>query len=162
MTGAPRTRRWRCCWTGLLSAALCSVVLLSGCSAYKLRGKVIEGEISYVMVLPADDPRFEEGAGLAGVRVRLQNNPERLNKKMIGETVSDSTGEFSLSVSEVGVGFLTYDVGLGARRKGYQSVVHSFRLPPSGQRVLIMLAPGDPGAEWLGDDDLYEQYKQFR
>lgn len=149
-------------WVSLVVVALFSIVFFSGCSAYTLRGRVIAGDISYVMVLPADDPRFEEGAGVAGVRVRLQNNPDRLNRKVIGETVSDSSGEFSVPVSEVGVGFLTFDVGLGARRKGYESVVHFFRLPPSSQRVLIMLAPGDPGAEWRKDDELYQQYKQFR
>jgi len=135
-------------------------LLLGACSSYTLRGKVIEGDVSYVAVVDREDARLE-GDGVAGAVVTLQSDPDKLSREMVGEAVTDGEGNFSIPIRKVGAGFLIYDVGLEARAKGYTGASHVFRLPPGGRRVLVMLEAG-PNALPERDDDPYEQYKRFR
>jgi len=133
-------RRWRL----LLLAALGPLLGLTlvGCgSGYQLRGKVIEGDISFIAVVSPDDPRLD-GPGVAGVSISLLSDPNKLNKETLGETISTGDGSFSIGVDRVGAGFFMYDVGLSADRTGFEHATSQFRLPPGDRRVLIMLRPG--------------------
>lgn len=125
-----------------LRAALCSACafLCASCSTYQLKGKVVEGEISYIAVVEADDPRLT-GPGIHATRIELWNDPTRLNRELIGEVMSDQSGSFSIPVEEIGAGFLMYDVGVKTDRPEYVPAELNFRLPPKEQRILIMLEP---------------------
>jgi len=135
--------------------------LLAGCSPYQLRGKVIAGDISYIAVVDADDPRLE-GPGVSGAALRLQTDPERLNRKTIGTSVSGADGGFTIPVMEVGAGVLIYDIGLRVRHDGYIPVEQFFRMPSSSKRVLVMLQSGKapPDTEPESPEDLLRRFKR--
>ena len=119
------------------------VAFATGCgAAYRLQGKVIPGNISYVTVVHGSDERLDQ-PGLAGVTVRLISEPDKLNREVMGEAVTDSNGKFSIPFEKIGAGMMLYNVGLSARRDGYAPAVSTaFRLPPESRRVLILLVPG--------------------
>lgn len=143
--------------------ALGAAMLLSGCGSYEMQGRVVQGDLSYVQVVDADDPRLSGGTGLTGVSIRLMMDPMRAGRKVLGETVSGASGEFSIPVDKVGAGYLEYDVGLGARRRGFETAESFFRLPPGKKRILVMLSPGTSTEGMFNDEhDLMKEYERFR
>lgn len=146
--------------TGLLCAL--AAALASGCETYQLRGRVATGDATYITLVDADDPRLQTGDAIAGVVLRLQTDPGKLNRAFVGQGVTNGQGEFEIPVDEVGAGFLEYDVGIDARRPGFESAESFFRLPPSGKRVLVVLRPGKPTRGTLDDESLLKQYDDFR
>jgi len=152
-----------CQWAARSIAALGIVIAVfttAGCASYTLKGKVIAGDISYIAVVDANDDRLA-GPGLAGVSVTMETDPGKLNHDQVGDTVSGSNGDFSIPVQKLGAGILIYDVGVEARRKGYEGVSQMFRLPPSSRRVLIMLRVGADALPPKADT-LLEQYDKFK
>lgn len=145
--------------TPLLCAAI--ALVQAGCETYKLRGRVTSGDATYIALVDDNDPRLQTGDAIAGVVLRLQTDPGKLNRKFVGQGLTDGKGEFAIPVDEVGAGFLEYDVAIDARRSGYESTESFFRLPPSDKRVLIVLRPGKPTPGSLDDDSLYNQYERF-
>jgi len=134
--------------------------LLVGCgSGYQVRGKVIQGDISFIAVVAGDDPRLE-GPGIPGVVVTLVSDPNKLNKETLGESISSGDGSFTIGVDRVGAGFFRYDAGMSANRRGYELAVSQFNLPPGDRRVLIMLRPGVSTGQ--ADDDPMSDYEKFR
>lgn len=144
----------------LLLSAVAIPVTGAGCSGYTLRGKVVRGDISYATIVEADDVRFED-AGMSGVRIALQSNPGRLNRERIGETFTDSAGEFAIRVDRFGAGMLNYEVSFEARRKGYEGVRQMFTLPSRKKRIFVMLHPGEDvlGPEEESLDDEFERFR---
>ncbi len=120
------------------------VVLLVGCSPYRLRGTVVEGPVSRVEVVGKGDPRLrgERFPPVVGAAVAVVIDPERLSAKPKGATTSDTAGHFALQVDEFGAGSLQYDVGVTAGKAGYETARDTFSLPGRDRRVLIMLKPG--------------------
>ncbi|RMD66106.1 MAG: hypothetical protein D6824_01455 [Planctomycetota bacterium] len=145
------------------AAATLATTLSVGCAPYTLRGKVVEGDVSFIAVVDASDPRLD-GPGLSGALLTLQTDPQRLNRKTVGSAVSGADGSFSIPVNEVGAGLLIYDMGLKARKQGYSPTEQFFRLPPANKRVLVLLAPG--AATTTGDrstePDAEELLRRFR
>lgn len=143
-----------------LAACCAAVLLIPSCSGYTLRGRVIEGDISYASVVNREDIRLGQ-RGVGGVTVSLETDPGTVKREFVGESVSDEDGEFEIRVDKAGAGFLIYDVGVEARRRGYEGVRHMFRLPSSSRRLLVVLRPGtDTLTEREGT--LMEQYDRFR
>ena len=133
---------------------------LVGCgSAYQLRGKVIEGDISFIAVVSSDDPRLD-GPGVPGVSIMLVSDPNKLNKETLGEVVSSGDGSFTIGVDLVGAGFFKYDAGISADRKGFEHAMSQFRLPSSDRRVLIILRQG-LNTSPTGNDAMSD-YEKFR
>ena len=142
--------------------ALCAAALFlvtTGCSSYKLKGRVVEGQVSYIAIVDASDQRLN-GHGIPGVMLELMTDPDRINRKRVGQAVSDGDGYFELPVDEIGAGFLEYDVGLTARREGLAGTQLSFRLPPERRRVLVVLRRGG-GPQDREMEDLMEEYRRF-
>jgi len=163
MPTSPNPRRARAAISAVfcLLPALAALASLAGCSPYQMRGKVIEGDISFVAIVDADDPRLD-GPGISGAELRLSTDPEKLNRERIGTTISSGDGSFTIPVDELGAGVLLYDVGLQVRKSGYQPANQMFRLPPSERRVLVILTPGVDRGGWEGEDDPIEQFRRFR
>ena len=134
---------------------------VAGCGGYVMQGRVVRGDLSYVQVVDADDPRLK-GPGLGNVSLRLMMEPNSAGRKVAGETVSGGAGEFSIPVDKIGAGYFEYDVALGARRRGYETAEGYFRLPKSGKRILVTLTPG-ASTEGLFNDghDLMKQHEGF-
>ncbi|MCA9294123.1 MAG: hypothetical protein KDA20_09945 [Phycisphaerales bacterium] len=145
-----------------VGAVLGAVLAMGGCSGYHLQGRVVSGDVSYIAVVDPDDPRLQDGAGLPGVSLHLQSDPGRLNRKTAGRAVSGAAGEVNVPVDLTGAGLLEYDVGLFARRSGYDPATGFFSLPSSRKRVLIVMAKGkdyDLGEE---REDLTGQAELYR
>ena len=129
-----------------MTVILCSVVFLaamvSGCTTYKLRGKVVDGDVSSILVVDPDDPRLKQ-PGIAGVGIQLMLDPQKLSRKQAGQTTSFAYGTFSLPVEQTGAGFLEYQAMVTARMARMSPAVRIMPLPPEDKRLLIMLAPGE-------------------
>ena len=144
-----------------LIALLATALTGMGCEGYALRGRVVQGEVSYVAVVDRDDPRLE-GVGLPGVQLHVQSDPGRLNRKTVARGVSGAAGEIKLPVDLAGAGLLQYDVGVFARRSDYSPASGFFRLPSSRKRVLVVLGAGDDYDLGEEREDLTEQADFFR
>ncbi|MFG0275600.1 MAG: carboxypeptidase-like regulatory domain-containing protein [Phycisphaerales bacterium] len=134
---------------------------LTGCNSYVLQGRVIAGDISYVAVVDGDDPRLD-APGIPGASLRLETDPSRISREVVGETTSGADGTFRIPFKKVGGGVLMYDVGVTVRRDGYQPATLQFRLPPGAKRLLVMMSPGP---DRMGDpdaDDPLKQYERYR
>ncbi len=126
------------------SALTLGTCLLSGCSGYVLKGKVIEGPRSQVLIVKQSDPRLGS-AGVPEVSLRLTLEPQSLGRKVLASEHSTQDGTFALPVGELGAGVLDYEFAVLARAPGYSGAEQSFRLPAPGKCLLIILAPGqDP------------------
>ncbi|TVQ59984.1 MAG: hypothetical protein EA379_09320 [Phycisphaerales bacterium] len=141
-------------------AVVLAASLLGGCSTYKLQGRIVDGQVSYISVVDASDPRLVGGYGLEGATLELWTDPDRINRKRVAQGVSDGDGYFELPVDEIGAGLLEYDVGLNVRRHGYAGTQQTFRLPPQRRRVLVVLRRGD-GPRDTEVEDLMEEYRRF-
>ncbi len=144
----------------LTTTLLLATAILSSACTYTLKGRVVEGDTSYIAVVDSTDPRLNDH-GMTGVRLHLQLDPGRMSRKTITRDVSDSDGAFELPVTEVGAGFLEYDVGLFARRAGYSPAETSFRLPPSSKRILIVMARGQDYDQGESLDEDWYDLKKF-
>ncbi|MBI1371937.1 MAG: hypothetical protein GC159_04140 [Phycisphaera sp.] len=116
---------------------------LGGCASegYVLRGKVVEGPVSSISVVAADDPRLA-GPAVAGASVDLTLDPLSLGRRPLGNTTSYTDGMFQIPVDEFGAGTLEYHVGILARAQGHDTAEDVFMLPSSSRRILIVLKRG--------------------
>jgi hypothetical protein len=144
---------------------LLASLVLPACSGggYELQGRVIRGDYSAVIVVNADDERLSRvDDGMPGVSIHVQQDPGALNRRTLARSSSGSDGSFAIPIDLLGAGSFHYDIGVFARRKGYDPASGFFRLPPKSRRVLIVMNPGrdrDLGEE---AEDLYGQYERFR
>ncbi|MFA7236818.1 MAG: hypothetical protein WC058_08140 [Phycisphaeraceae bacterium] len=141
----------RCAMRDVRCQAACGLAMLllilfaGGCQSYALRGRVVEGTRSQVLVVDADDPRLAgpgAPAGIGGASVSFMLDPERAGHKSLGGSFTDADGSFQYPVDEVGAGFLEYGLGVTARAAGKSPAQDSMPMPAGDKRLLIMLAPG--------------------
>lgn len=134
----------------------------SGCASYTLRGKVIEGFDSGVVVVADDDPRLEE-AGIRDVRINVHRDPDSLGTELIESARAEGDGSFELTLDAFGAGWMDERWLIEAARSGFQNASDMVRLParPGGRRLLIILSPGrsTPSEH---RDELWEEYQQYR
>lgn len=138
--------------------------MLPACGPHTIHGRVVQGDTSYVMVVDKDDYRLDEAdTGVAGVLLRLQLEPGRINRRTVAEQSSGSDGWFELPVDEFGAGLMELEGGLLARRKGFKSAEGAFMLPGGSKRVLVVLEPGRdaPGA-FDEEPSAQEQVERYR
>ncbi|MEO1128392.1 MAG: hypothetical protein AAFX05_01645 [Planctomycetota bacterium] len=140
---------------------LCLAGVLTGCESYAVKGRVVQGSSSYIVLVDANDPRLD-GPGVPGVALHLMLEPGKLNRESLGRTVSDNDGNLRMPVGTFGAGWLEHNAGLYARAKGFTPAEGYFILPGGSQRVLVVMAPGqdrDLGEmRDVGLDD-YEMYR---
>lgn len=148
--------------------AACAACLLAaplaGCEGYALKGRVVQGDASYVTLVSQDDPRLAQ-AGIAGAHVRVETDPMRLSRKTVATGTSDAAGDIKLPIGEFGAGWLEYDVGVFAGHEGFRPAEGFFDLPPDGSALLIVLEPGTgSSATWQPTqrENLMEEYERFR
>lgn len=133
---------------------------LTGCSSYQFAGRVIQGDVSYATIVPANDPQLTAAGGMSGVRVRVVTDPDKLNRKEVGSGVSSPDGSFSFDLDAFGAGMLEYDIAVDAVKPGFSGVEEAFRMPRKGERVLIVLAPGSDTRRRR--ENLTDEYNTFR
>ncbi len=149
-----------------ITIALCLIasLVLPACSGggYELQGRVIRGDYSAVLLVDANDDRLSSGEGIVGVGLHVQQDPAQLNRRTLARSNSMSDGSFALPIDLIGAGTFHYDIGVFARRKGYEPASGYFRLPPKSKRVLIVMNFGtdrDLGEERENPYDDYERFK---
>jgi hypothetical protein len=142
--------------TTWLMVGMIPLALLAACGPYKMHGRVVEGDVSYIAVVDKEDPRLK-GVGLEGVLLRAQIQPGTLGAKTVSQETSDMAGNFSLPVDEWGAGLIDMESGVLARRRGFKSAEGTFRLPSSGRRVLIVLAPGQDPPGWMDERESVDE-----
>ena len=149
-----------------LTLLVCALLLpmLGACSPYQLQGRVVKGPASFIQVVDADDPRLSD-EGLGGARVSVMMDPESLGRRDLGSGLSGVDGDFAIPIDEVGAGLFEYEIGVQARMSGRHAAVTFIRMPPSGKRLLIMLAPGKDAPDMddpFEGEDLYGEYERYR
>lgn len=119
------------------------VIVLTGCESYQMRGVVIEGAVSSMVVVDQDDPRLTRGFGMPMAAIEVSLDPDRLSRKSLPRALSEVDGTFAVPVDEPGAGFLEYDVRVVVRRNGYNTATADIRLPGPKQRLLVTLVGGE-------------------
>ncbi len=129
-----------------IALALTSV-MLSACTttSSSLRGVVVEGRSPGVYLVSADDPRLKRYP-VEDALVEVVVNPKDIRPERFESPPTLPDGEFSIDPTVFGAGFLQYDLGIFARARGYGDVWGEPQWPGSNQRILIIMAPGRPGA----------------
>ncbi len=114
---------------------------LAGCGTYQLRGKVVEGPNSMVVIVDEDDDRLN-GKPVGGATIELMMDPRTLGRKALQPDNSRADGTFAITIDELGAGFLEYEFSVLARHRGNDPAYHTFMLPGRSKRLLIVLARG--------------------
>lgn len=129
-----------------MNAAMRSVVLalgllctgsLTGCGgrAANVSGKVIRGDISFIIAVDATDPRLK-GEGIPGVEVQVY--AER-GAVLLGGATSDSKGNITVSIQNVGA--LLRPAEFDAEKEGFARTSTVMSIPAVDKRVLVILKP---------------------
>lgn len=139
------------------------MLALPACGGYTLRGKVIRGDFNDIQLVHETDPRVHAMApGLLNAEILVKRDPNTLNTKLVGRTRSGSDGNFSLSISEFGAGWMDEQWLVQAVLSGYQNTETVLKLPSSRKwRLLIIMSPGTSTPSDTSRDFM-EDFQQFR
>ncbi|HWB18916.1 MAG TPA: hypothetical protein VG711_01335 [Phycisphaerales bacterium] len=140
------------------AALMLTAMAMTACGGYTFRAKVIQGPISEISFMAADDPRIQQ-PGISGVWVAAFRDPQSPDRKMYGGMLSNSNGDVTFPIQGFGAGWLEEQWEVQATLKGYRRVKTNITLPSDSKKtwVLITLAPGE-SAE---DDDFHDQFDKF-
>lgn len=116
-------------------------MLLGACAPHRVRGVVIDGPTPAISVVDAGDPRVQRG-GIGGAVLEFTVDPNELSPKRLSAVATDDQGHFDIPVSELGAGFLKYELGVVCRMQGYQAATGTVPLPSSKQRLLVIMSSG--------------------
>jgi len=114
--------------------------LLTGCSAAtnSLRGKVIEGNLSFVCLVSQSDERLKaQGIEGATVEARASNSTGTL----FSSVKSDQKGDFKLKFGDQQA-VLLKPIEFSGAKDGYAQGHEVLNLPPSDRVLLVVLKPG--------------------
>lgn len=132
--------------SGPVLKGLCLVLLgllPAGCNSYQLRGVVVEGAVSAIMIVDKTDPRLADGDGLPMAVIDVALDPDRLSREPLPRGISNVDGSFAIPVDKPGAGYLEYDVRVLVRRSGYNTAVQDLRIPGPNKRLLVTLVNGE-------------------
>ena len=142
-------------------ASLLALMLLSGCSAYMLQGKVVRGEVSDIELVYAGDERLS-GPAAGGVEVRVTRDPTTMNRKLVGRTRSDAGGEFVIIMEDFGTGWMQEQWLVQAVGPGYQNAETMMELPSKNSKWRILITVAQGVSEPIRDNDIMEDLEQFK
>lgn len=110
---------------------------LGGCrKGLIVEGKVLVGEVPFVLVVDRTDPRYT-GQGEPGVTVTGRVNPSAASGESLGEVVSDRKGAFWFRVREQTA--VARPIEFRATGDGFMPTVGEIPSPPSGNRAVLIL-----------------------
>lgn len=134
---ARRTSRWASAVCTVAAAAM--VAGGGGCQqTHTVKGKVIEGNLSFVAVVDQGDERLK-GGGMAEADVAARADVGSVGGYVFAQTKSDDKGNFTLKFKEQNV-FLK-PVEFSATKEGFQPARGQMNLPPAQHRLLIIVTP---------------------
>lgn len=116
---------------------------VTGCSSYRLRGRIIEGRgvPPQVLIVNADDERLQS-PGLAFGSIEATIDPNSIKPLRIPLARTDEHGDFDIPVDKPGAGVLDYQLAMVVRAPGHRPLVEEIKLPASFRRLLIVLPSG--------------------
>jgi hypothetical protein len=115
--------------------------MLTGCGPANnsLRGKVIEGPVSFMMPVDANDPRLA-GPGIADVAVEARAGTGRGSGTKYCSAKTNDLGEFRLAFGDQQA-VLMRTIEFVGEKPGYQMAKVEMNLFSSSRRLLIVLQP---------------------
>lgn len=146
----------------IATAALVVIACIAaGCNSYGLQGKVVRGAASSVQLVYPDDERLKALA-VANAEVRINRDPNTLNRHLVGQARSDGGGEFTIVMSEFGTGWMEEQWLVQSVCPGYQNAEQLMHMPAKNSkwRLLITLAPGVSNP--FQDDDPMKDIERFK
>jgi hypothetical protein len=146
-------------------AALAAIVItlaLHGCGQYTIVGKVIQGDVSDIAFVPADDPRLAI-PGLAGAQLSILRDPETLRRALAGSSSSDDFGEFEMPVEGVGAGWMVENWLVRAERTGFAPSAAMVAIPANPKRLhLLVTMRRGAGTTSTETESLVEELERYR
>ena len=120
------------------AAAISAILTGCGGGASTIKGKVIRGDISFLVVVEASDPRLR-GDGLPGAQVQINASTSR-GGALLAESTSDARGNVSLAVRDSAA--LLRPAEFSAELNGYARTSSVMSIPAADKRLLVILKPG--------------------
>lgn len=118
-------------------ATLGLLAALGGCTAARIEGTAIRGEIGRAILVTHSDPRLSEG-GVGGVKVEITTAVSgRGGEAVLASGTTDEQGAFSIPVR----GKIPPRVTIRASKDGEYDVRSTVARPVSGERMLILMRP---------------------
>jgi hypothetical protein len=126
------------------SAAAAGFALLSGAcsSSTTVSGKAIRGDLSFIGVVDAADPRLAQ-EGLADVELNARGVEAR-SDRILTDGRSGSNGDFILRIDDPDA--VSYPAMVHAHLDGFADARQGLSIPPKDRRLLVILKPLGPVA----------------
>ena len=140
---------------------LACLSISGGCSGYILRGRVVEGSYSAILVVSEDDSRLDR-PGIEGAQLTLYRDPDTLGKTLAGRGTSDPEGYIAMEIAGFGAGFLDEQWLLQVYRSGFQSLEDLVDLPSSKKMRILVMLPTGRSVKPPPMEDLYKLPEQYR
>lgn len=132
--------------TRVLAGMIGVATWLGGCTSVNpmVTGKVIEGRVSLIGGVPANDPRLE-GPGLEGVKIAVRLDAMRRGGATVVDGASGPEGQIKIKTRDLKV--FSEEVSVSATKDGYSPARQALVIPSGQRRLLIVLQPlGGAGA----------------
>jgi len=141
--------------------AITGTVLLASC-APTVRGRAIEGGFISVCAVRSDDGQLLSGIPVPGAQINVYRDPQSLGAELVATGFTDSSGNFTVKVSEFGAGWMDEVWLIEMVKPGFMTASAELRLPDSDDRVLIVTMPGrsEPGRNNDRYQDMLDQYRR--
>ena len=143
--------------------ALAAASLLQACGQYTIIGKVIEGDLSSAVLVPADDPDVAR-PGLSAASVSILRDPDTPKRAIAGSATTDELGFFEMPVEGVGAGWMVEEWLVRAERTGYAPAAAHIALPASPRRYYLLITVRRGQGEPVDDEreDLWQEVERYR
>ncbi len=130
-----RTPRRAGAW--IACSVLAGLLVLGGCTATKIQGTAVRGEIGKAILVTYSDARLGEG-DMAGVKVEITTAVSgRGGQAIIASGLTDENGVFSIPIRSKVPPRMT----IRATKEGEYDVRSTVARPASGERILILMRP---------------------
>jgi len=119
---------------------------LGGCggvSAVRVEGKAIEGSVSFIAAVPANDPRLI-GPGIEGVKVEIVSKVGNTQNSVVGSATSGKDGAFNVRLGDPNA--VKASAEFRAAATGYLPSTNTLLIPPPDMRVLVILKRSGAGS----------------
>lgn len=123
-------------------ASLAFPLALVACG-YRIEGRAVTGGFGTVTWVDPADQRLQQ-QGVAGVRVQLVRDPDRMRREVVAEATTGSDGSFQLETGTFGAGWMDERWEISASRAGFGTAITRSELPmdASSRRLLVEMQRG--------------------
>ncbi len=149
--------------TAMVSVGFLNLLLVAtGCSTYTIKGIVVRGEVSSIEFVEPLDHLLRQSP-VKDVRLTVQRDPAKPNRRMVGTDVSDVHGRFVISLDEFGAGWMEEKWLIRATRAGFKTSSAMQHLDSSKKKMLLLVTL-EPGISVVprDDEDLLEEFRRYK